>query len=193
MVSQTLAARSAFTNWKPVKTSELAIDVRETLTLASFAAFKGKKDQLKAAIRERYGVDLPDTPQRVEGKDIAFVWAGPDQWMAIAERGHSRDIEVEHKPLLDGLSSVVDQSDARAVVRISGPRSRDVLAKGVPIDLHPRAFKGNGVAITHANHVGVILWQIDDAPTYEIAMFRGFADSFAHWLLESAEEFTHQR
>ena len=114
-------------------------------------------------------------------------------WMAIAERGQSRDIEVELKPLLDGLSSVVDQSDARAVVRISGPRARDVLAKGVPIDLHPRAFKGNGVAITHANHVGIILWQIDDAPTYEIAMFRGFADSFAHWLLESAEEFTHQR
>ena len=189
MVSQTLAARSAFTNWKPLNTSQLAIDVRETLTLASFAAFKGKKDQVKAAIRERYGVDLPDTPQRVEGKDIAFIWAGPDQWIAIAERGQDRDIEVELKPLLDGLSSIVDQSDARAVVRISGPPARDVLAKGVPIDLHPRAFKANNVAITHASHIGIIFWQIDDAPAYEIAMFRSFADSFTHWLLESSAEF----
>ena len=189
MVSQTLAARPAFTDWKPLNTSQLAIDVRETLTLASFAAFKGKKDQVKAAIRERYGVDLPDTPQRVEGKDIAFIWAGPDQWIAIAERGQDRDIEVELKPLLDGLSSIVDQSDARAVVRISGPRARDVLAKGVPIDLHPRAFKANNVAITHASHIGIIFWQIDDAPTYEIAMFRSFADSFAHWLIESSAEF----
>lgn len=189
MVSQTLAARSAFTDWKPLKTSQLAIDVRETLTLASFAAFKDKKDQVKAAIRERYGVDLPDTPQRVEGKDIAFIWAGPDQWIAIAEREQNRDIEVELKPLLDGLSSVVDQSDARAVVQISGPRARNVLAKGVPIDLHPRAFKANNVAITHASHIGIIFWQIDDAPTYQIAMFRSFADSFAHWLLESSAEF----
>ena len=189
MVSQTLAARPAFTDWKPLKTSQLAIDVRETLTLASFAAFKGKKDQVKAAIRERYGVELPDTPQRVEGKDIAFIWAGPDQWIAIAERGQNRDIEVELKPLLDGLSSVVDQSDARAVVRISGPRARDVLAKGVPIDLHPRAFEANNVAITHASHIGIIFWQIDDAPAYEIAMFRSFADSFAHWLLELSAEF----
>ena len=189
MVSQTLAARPAFTDWKPLKTSQLAIDVRETLTLASFAAFKGKKDQVKAAIRERYGVELPDTPQRVEGKDIAFIWAGPDQWIAIAERGQDRDIEVELKPLLDGLSSIVDQSDARAVVRISGPPARDVLAKGVPIDLHPRAFKANNVAITHASHIGIIFWQIDDAPAYEIAMFRSFADSFAHWLLESSAEF----
>lgn len=189
MVSQTLAARSAFTDWKPLKTSQLAIDVRETLTLASFAAFKDKKDQVKAAIRERYDVDLPDTPQRVEGKDIAFIWAGPDQWIAIAEREQNRDIEVELKPLLDGLSSVVDQSDARAVVQISGPRARNVLAKGVPIDLHPRAFKANNVAITHASHIGIIFWQIDDAPTYQIAMFRSFADSFAHWLLESSAEF----
>ena len=189
MVSQTLAARPAFTDWKPLKTSQLVIDVRETLTLASFAAFKGKKDQVKAAIRERYGVELPDTPQRVEGKDIAFIWAGPDQWIAIAERGQNRDIEVELKPLLDGLSSVVDQSDARAVVRISGPRARDVLAKGVPIDLHPRAFEANNVAITHASHIGIIFWQIDDVPAYDIAMFRSFADSFAHWLLESSAEF----
>ena len=189
MVSQTLAARPAFTDWKPLKTSQLVIDVRETLTLASFAAFKGKKDQVKAAIRERYGVELPDTPQRVEGKDIAFIWAGPDQWIAIAERGQNCDIEVELKPLLDGLSSVVDQSDARAVVRISGPRARDVLAKGVPIDLHPRAFEANNVAITHASHIGIIFWQIDDVPAYDIAMFRSFADSFAHWLLESSAEF----
>jgi heterotetrameric sarcosine oxidase gamma subunit len=189
VVSQTLAARPAFTDWKPLKTSQLVIDVRETLTLASFAAFKGKKDQVKAAIRERYGVELPDTPQRVEGKDIAFIWAGPDQWIAIAERGQNRDIEVELKPLLDGLSSVVDQSDARAVVRISGPRARDVLAKGVPIDLHPRAFEANNVAITHASHIGIIFWQIDDVPAYDIAMFRSFADSFAHWLLESSAEF----
>jgi heterotetrameric sarcosine oxidase gamma subunit len=189
VVSQTLAARPAFTDWKPLKTSQLAIDVRETLTLASFAAFKGKKDQVKAAIRERYGVELPDTPQRVEGKDIAFIWAGPDQWIAMAERGQNRDIEVELKPLLDGLSSVVDQSDARAVVRISGPRARDVLAKGVPIDLHPRAFEANNVAITHASHIGIIFWQIDDVPAYDIAMFRSFADSFAHWLIESSAEF----
>ena len=87
------------------------------------------------------------------------------------------------------MSSIVDQSDARAVVRISGSRARDVLAKGVPIDLHPRAFKANNVAITHASHIGIIFWQIDDAPTYEIAMFRSFADSFAHWLIELSAEF----
>ena len=183
-----MAARSAFTEWKPLNTFELAFDVRETLTLASFAAAEGKKEALQAAIQHGYGIDLPESPRRVEGKDISFIWSGPDQWIAIAERGESRDLEVELTPALAGLASVVDQSDARAVVRISGRRARDVLAKGVPIDLHPRAFRANSVAITHASHIGVILWQIDDAPTYEIAMFRSFADSFAHWLAHASAE-----
>lgn len=193
MVSQAMAARSAFTDWKPFKTPQLEIDTRDTLTLANLAAAKGKKDDLRAAIRNRYEVDLPETPQRVEGKDIAFIWSGPDQWLAVAERGQNRDLEVELKPIVAGLSSLVDQSDARAVVRLSGSRARDVLAKGVPIDLHPRVFKTNSVAITHANHIGVILWQIDDAPTYEFAMFRSFADSFMRWLTHSSEEFTSRR
>ena len=193
MANPPLAAQSAFTNWDLVKSPTLTIGVREDLTLASFAAAKGKAAAVKAAILKAYGVELPSSPERIQGRDIAFVWYGPDQWLAVAERGagsHTgRDIELELKPLLAGLASVVDQSDGRAVVRISGSRARDVLAKGLPVDLHPRAFKANGVAITHASHIGVILWQTDAAPTYEIAMFRSFADSFTHWLLEAAAEY----
>lgn len=191
MANDILAARSAFTGWKPVNNPHLSLDVSDTLTLASFAATKGNTDQLKSVIWDKYQVVLPDTPLRVEGNDIAFIWAGPDKWIAMAEREQGRDLETELKPVLAGLASVVDQSDARAVVRVSGPRARDVLAKGLPIDLHPRVFKPNGVAITHANHIGVILWQIDDKPTYALAMFRGFADSLAHWLHEAAAEFVN--
>lgn len=191
MANDILAARSAFTGWKPVNNPHLSLDVSETLTLASLAATRGNTDQLKSVIWDKYQVVLPDTPQRVEGNDITFIWTGPHKWIAMAERGQARDLETELKPALAGLASVVDQSDARAVVRVSGPRARDVLAKGLPIDLHPRVFKTNSVAITHANHIGVVLWQTDDKPTYAIAMFRGFADSFTHWLHEAAAEFVN--
>jgi sarcosine oxidase subunit gamma len=33
------------------------------------------------------------------------------------------------------------------------------------------------------------LWQLDDAPTYEVALPRSLARSFAEWLAESAAEF----
>jgi heterotetrameric sarcosine oxidase gamma subunit len=189
VTKQTLSARPAFSDGTEVMSSGLMISVRENLALVSFCAAKGKRAALVAMVKDTYGVELPATPARVEGKDVAFVWNGPEQWLAIAERGNGRDLERELKPVLAGLSSVVDQSDARVVVRISGPRVREVLAKGVPIDLHPRAFCPGMMAISHARHMSVILWQLDDAPTYELAPFRSFAESFAHWLQQSAAEY----
>jgi heterotetrameric sarcosine oxidase gamma subunit len=190
VTSRGLTARSAFSDVSDVISSLLMISVRENLTAASLCAAKGKCAALVAAVKDAYGVELPATPARVEGKDVAFVWTGPEQWFAVAERGNGRDLERELKPVLAGLSSVVDQSDARAVIRISGPRASDVLAKGIPIDLHPRAFRPGMVAITHANHIGVILWQLDGAPSYELAIFRSFAESFGQWLEQSAAEYT---
>lgn len=189
MVDQTLVARSAFAEWTTRNTTAIAFSVRDDLTIAGLAAFNGQSNALKAAVRQAYGLELPSTPQRIATNDIAFIWSGPDEWIAIAERRDGRDLEFELKPLLAGLAVVVDQSDGRAVVGVSGSRARDVLAKGVPIDLHPRVFKPGSVAITHASHIGVMLWQIDDKPTYELALARSFADSFMHWLDHASAEF----
>jgi sarcosine oxidase subunit gamma len=186
VASQILAERSAFADAKGTVSKELTIGVRDGLTLASFAAAKGKRAALAAAVQDRYGLTLPSTPARVENSGIAILWSGPDQWVAAARRADGRDLERELKPLLAGLASVVDQSDARAILRISGPRSREVLAKGVPIDLHARVFGPGDVAITHASHIGIMLWQLDAAPTYELAVFRSYAQSLADWLEASA-------
>lgn len=190
MADRILAAQSAFLELTPVKSAAFSVELREDLSMASITAGKGKVADVRAAMQSAYALDLPDTARRVEGNGICVIWHGPDQWIAMAERGaNGRDLERELMPLLAGLAAVVDQSDGRAVVRVSGTRIRDVLAKGIPVDLHPRAFASNGVAITHASHIGIILWQTDAAPVYEIAMFRSFADSFAGWLMHSAAEF----
>ena len=190
MADQTLAANSALLHSPPITHRNLSLAARETLTIASIGARLGKTEAVKAAIQAAYGVALPAKPGRIEGNGISFVWAGPDQWLAISERAGTRDLETELIGALTGLASVVDHSDGRVVIRISGPRARDVLAKGVPVDLDPRAFGPGDVAITHASHIGVILWQLDNTPTYEVALFRSYADTFAHWIEEAAEEFT---
>ncbi len=186
-MADTLTPSSAFSELRSWSSPQLSIEARENLTMASFAAGKGKLQSVLAAVREAYGVELPRRPARVVGNGIAFVWAGPDLWLAIAHREHGRDLEVELETKLAGQASVVDQSDGRVVVRVSGPAAHEVLAKGVPIDLHVAAFGTNAAAITHASHIGIIMWQTDEAPTFEMAMFRSYADSLAHWLLEAAE------
>ena len=54
-----------------------------------------------------------------------------------------------------GSASVTDQSDGRVVLEISGPRVRDVLAKGVMLDLHERDFRPGATAVTLMAHTGV--------------------------------------
>jgi len=63
-----------------------------------------------------------------------------------------------------------------------------VLAKGTPVDLHPRVFASGQCAATQMAHVGVHLAQVED-DHFELSVFRGFSESFWEWLTEQAEEF----
>ncbi len=196
-----LRAVPAFANWQATVSPAVTIDVRDDLTIAGVAAFSGRTEEVAARLRERFGLALPIRPEQATGADgLVAQWAGPAQWLVMASRGGdraggpaggARDLEAELAPLLGGIAAVVDLSDARAVLRVSGPKARDVLAKGVGIDLHARAFAVGDVAITHAAHTGVTIALVDDAPTFEISMFRSFAESFAHFLSEAAREFAH--
>ena len=154
--------------------------------LATVTARKGRRAALLDAARSAFGAELPATPRRVEGRDIAFVWSGPDQWLACRHPAPAEGMEALLATPFAGLASVVDQSHGRTLLRVTGPNVRDALAKGVPIDLHPRAFKAGDAAATLVSHIPVHLWQIDDRPTYEFAVARSLAQSFWHWLAASA-------
>ena len=163
------------------------------VALASVIARKGKAAQANEACRRSFGVELPRVPRRVEGGDIELLWTGPGQWMALLRRDlPPGELEARLAAVFAGLASVAEQSDGRSIIRVAGPKARDALAKGLPIDLHPRAFRPGDTALTVAALIGVQIWQVDDVPTYEIAVFRGFARSFWHFLTDSAAEFGYE-
>jgi methylglutamate dehydrogenase subunit D len=162
----------------------------DDLGLATVIARKGQTGALTARVQALYGITLPTGPRRVAEGKLAFIGMGPSQWLAV-EQG-SADPQVFATKLtkdLAGLASTSDQSDARAVIRASGPAARKALAKGLPVDLHPRVFGPGDAALTQIALIGAHIWQIDEAPTYDIAVFRSLAGSFADWLIASAAEF----
>jgi methylglutamate dehydrogenase subunit D len=157
--------------------------------LATLTVRKGRRNALVDAVQSAFGVALPDRPRRVEAGDTAFVWCGPDQWLVCRHPAPAGGMEAMLAPTFGGLAAIVDQSHARTLLRVTGPRVRDTLAKGIPVDLHPRVFKVGDATATAVAHIAVHLWQVDDKPTYELAAPRGFALSFWHWLEASAAEF----
>jgi sarcosine oxidase subunit gamma len=161
---------------------------RTGLGLASVGARRGARDPLAAAVRAAYAIELPATPRLAQGAGLAMIWTGSEQWLALASEEPAQGMEALLQPLIGAHAAIADQSHARLILRLSGPRVRDVLAKGLPIDLHPRVFQPGDTAVSQIGHIGVHIWQLDAAPTYEVAAFRGFAGSLWRWLESSAAE-----
>jgi len=170
----------------------VVIAERSGLGLATVAARKGQAEALKAAVASAYGVGLPDGSRVVHGSQVSFVGYGPGQWLAVSETLANESLARDLTQRLKGLASVSDQSGGRTVLRLSGKRARDVLAKGLPIDLHHRAFGPGSAATGTISLMGVQLWQVDEVPTYDIALFRSLSASFWRWLTASAAEFGYE-
>ncbi len=167
----------------------VTISERTGVSLCSVVAGKAQGARLGERVKAGFGLELPQTP-RINGQgDVAFLWAGPHQWLALSEEGNHKALEQQLKLAIGDAASITDQSDGRVIFRISGPRVRDALAKGILIDLHPRAFKPGDTAVTSIAYINLQFWQVDAAPTYDIAMFRSFAAAFVDWFVEAGAEF----
>jgi heterotetrameric sarcosine oxidase gamma subunit len=138
------------------------------------------------AAAEAYEVNLTKRPRACAGRNVTFLWAGPDHWTVVGDDPELAKGLARH---FAGLAAVIDQSSSRAALRIGGSKARETLTKGVLIDLHPRSFQAGDVALTSIAHIGALLWQVDDDPTFEISVFRSMAESFWHWLQQSAAPF----
>jgi sarcosine oxidase subunit gamma len=161
--------------------------------LAIVTARRGMAAELAKRVKAM-GIVLPSGPRRTAQGPLAFLGVGPGRWLATLDHGVNTAPgrtawakSLAHN--LAGCASVADQTDGCAVLQISGAKVRATLAKGVAIDLHPRAFRAGDVAVTQIAHVGAMLWQLDDQPTFAISVSRSLAGSFWHWLSVSAEEF----
>lgn len=150
--------------------------------LATVMVRRQRTDELVQRVRESFGLEPPMTPRRIAAGATAFAWAGPGHWLAMAEGSDGPAFEGRLRAVLVDVASVSDQSDGRVVIRIGGRTARDTLAKGLPIDLHPRAFGPGDTAVSAVSHMAIHIWQIDAAPTYELAVSRSFAASFTRWL-----------
>jgi sarcosine oxidase subunit gamma len=140
-------------------------------------------------IGESLGAPLPqvcgDTSEH--GPHTA-LWLGPDEWLVISQRDAGPLVSSLLGALGDDRGSVVDVSANRTVVELSGSFAREVLEKGCPVDLHPRAFRPGKAVTTTVGPVPVVLWQLADH-SYRLLPRSSFADYLARWLLDAMREY----
>lgn len=171
---------------------QVVVAERAGLRIAQVASHHGHEQGFAEAVRAAVGVAPPSGPKRAVGDGIALIGIAPSEWLAIGEGARADALFARLAHSLSGLASCVDQSDAKAVLRLSGAKARDVLAKGCMLDLDSRAFRPNDFATTPVGLIPCQLWLIDEAPAFELAVPLSYARSFWSWLSASAAAFGYE-
>lgn len=142
------------------------------------------------AVEQALGLTLP-APTSASGVDTAAgaraaLWLGPDEWLLVGPADTAANLLDAARP----ARSAVDVSANRTTVEVRGRLARDLLEKGVALDLHPRSFHAGHVAVTLLARAPVVLWQTEDAPAYRLLVRGSFAGYLADWLLDAAREYS---
>jgi sarcosine oxidase subunit gamma len=171
-----------------LKRNGLTISRRDDVAVTHLALRRGQRADLDARVSATLGLTLPDTARTVEAAGKMAVWAGPEQWLVIEPQVIGTDPSAALAKAFSGVASVVDVSDSRAIFRVRGAAAAEVLSLSMAIDLHDGAFKPGDAAITHASHLGVMVWRHADGQGYDFACPRTYAVDFSHWLEDACSK-----
>ncbi len=157
-----LIATDVFHGLLPVLQGPLQLAAATPARITSVMPFRGRAGAVQTALG-RMGLGLPEPGQSREGKAAAILWSG---------RGQAFLLDADPEPLA-GIAALTDQSDAWAVMRLTGPGWDQVLSRLVALDLRPSGFPEGAVARSGLNHMNALFRRLADG--VEIWVFRSMA------------------
>ena len=136
------------------------------------------------------GFALPMAPNTVASReDRRALWLCHDEWLVVGPVGQEAALEQLLRNGLDGaFGSIVDVSANRTLLEIRGPKARELLAHGVPIDLDARSFGPGRCAQTLMAKAQVTVERRNDEAAFHLYIRCSFASYLGGWLLDAAAE-----
>ena len=126
--------------------------------------------------RRSFDVVLPTKPNTTARSDtLTALWLGPESWLLVAGAESSLTDFTEKRDAINQQGGALfDVSASRVAWTLAGPRAPDVLAKGCPLDFHPRVFAAGECAQSLYVHVGALIEKRDETPTFTLMVARSF-------------------
>jgi sarcosine oxidase subunit gamma len=150
-----------------------------------------KDEAFREAVGKVLGLALPLEPNTTAGHhELAAFWLAPNEWMLVTPTDAQGELARSLEQALEGQHvAVTDVSGSQCAIAISGPRARDLLAKGCGLDLHPRAFAPGQCAQSLVAKAGVLICHWDEPPSFELFVRRSFSEYLWNWLQAAARSF----
>lgn len=174
-----LERKSALAHVQPYTSPLLKIGEARRFSLTQAAGFTPDVEQVLAAVAGT----LPATATTaVTSNGRTIFRTGPLQFWFV---GPDHDDLAKR---LAGQCIVTPLSHSRTRIFIEGAPARDVLAKGIPIDLHDSVFIPGMFAQTGLHHTPVLLHCVS-ADRFELYAMRTFAENIWEWITDAAKEY----
>ena len=150
---------------------------------------------LQAAIQSALNLSLPKAANTASvSEEVTILWLGPDEWLVVTPEGGEEMVAAAlRRAVSEGFAGVVELGSGQTVIEIAGPRAREVIAKGCPLDLHPRMFGPGSCAQSRLARALVTIAQVDGTPTFELIVRRSFADYVWRFLTDACRHPVERR
>jgi len=177
-----LDRRSALATAHPFSWAALTLGEVRNFTLTQVAGFGG----FEADVASVAGALPTSNDQAGDSNGRTIFRTGPQSFWFVGPDNDDLAAKLagpgNHGAIVTPLSS------SRTRISIEGRASRDLLRKGIPIDLHESVFTPGKFAMTGLHHTPVLL-HCTAEQRFELYVMRTFAMNVWEWLEDAALEF----
>ncbi len=160
----------------------------ETLSTCGFLDIRGGAD-VRQACSEALGIVLPTAANTLvsDGNDCSAYCVSSNHWLLQVADECQQDVLHSLEQSNEQFShSFVDVSDMYVRIQLSGSESREVLAQGVSIDIHPRVFPPGSIARTGLAKTTAQLHYVNELQGFIIIVYRSYSRYVLDWLTLAA-------
>ena len=133
--------------------------------------FKGDLNSklVKEKISEAVSLQPPNKLEMITTENFSMGWMALDELLIFIP---SENLETQLKKLKEGFKNVssliLDVSNSRSIIELSGFYIRDILAKNTPVDLSPNFFKKGMFRRTRFGQVSVAFWCLEETKWFMV-------------------------
>jgi len=134
------------------------------------------------------GQPLPLEPNTFTGEAQRVYWLGPDEWLVVGDAGRMDELAGELEAALEDRHAAINKlSGGQISLHIAGEATRNLFARGCPLDFHPRVFRPGQCAQSGLAKANVLFGCLDENGRFELVVRRSFADYLLRWLCHAGD------
>ena len=166
----------------------LELSERHGLAVLQVSAFASTSIDAQTLLTAALDLPAPAGNRFSGAADRSLRCVAPGVWLIVGP-SHGLPTAASLRAQLGAFATVVDLSHARCALQLRGAAASRTLAKFCGLDLDLSAFPTGSATNTRFGHIGMHLARTDDLPTFELLVFRGYAEFVFEALCDGAAEF----